>query len=261
MESSFDTSAVLDTNVNPAFDMASAIGSLLWIARMTRPDIFFAVIVLASFTTNFTPMHVIAVKRIMRYLKGTINYSLTFRRSTEFNGNIFPVLGYSDADWGGDLATRRSTSGAVLFFFGSYLRSTCRKQELVALSTAESELYALTEITKDWKALHNNISDLSLFTKNEYVLQSPATVFVDNVAAQFMGSNRVNNNRTRHIDMRYMHIREYVESGSIRIEHVSSAENIADIFTKALPYDIFRIHRQSLGVEITNLEETDEPEL
>jgi len=256
METAFDTSAVpkSDDHVNPNFDMASAIGSLLWLARMTRPDILYAVIVLASFTKFFTDVHVTAVKRIMRYLKLTIDYGLHVTQSSFFNGSTLKVVQYSDADWGGDLATRRSTSGAVLFLLGSFISCTCRRQDLVAISTAESELYAFTEATKDWKAYFNLCSEICNLSKHiELNIPLPSPLLCDNTAAQFIAGNRVNNNRTRHIDMRDMRIRDLVDGKEIVIEHVPSEDNVSDIFTKALPYDLFQKHRESLTVVDINV--------
>ena len=95
-----------------AFDYPSLIGSLLWIARMTRPDILFAVITLSAFMKTFTNLHIDAAKRILRYLKGTLSYGHLYT-SISSDPSTVSVASMSDADWGGDTITRRSTSGAV----------------------------------------------------------------------------------------------------------------------------------------------------
>jgi len=249
METNFDTSTVPADNISPVFAFSSIIGSLLWIARMTRPDIMYPVLVLASYTKNFTERHINAAKRILRYLKATrllcrviictLTSPITFP-------STLPLISMSDSDWGGDLATRRSHSGGVTLLFKSYICSTCRKQDFVTLSTCEAELVALVEVVKD------NISVLNILHEyeatNMFVIPRPITVFCDNIATQFVSTNRVFNGRTRHFDIRTMRIRELIEEGKFKIEHIVSRENIADMFTKVLPRELIEDFRSRIGI-------------
>ena len=233
----------------PVFDFSSAIGTLLWIARMTRPDILHAVITLSSYTKHFSAFHVTAVKRVIRYLKGTINYGLRFIRSDDLStSNLLDIRTLCDADWGGDIETRRSCSGAVTTIFGSFVLATCKKQDIVALSTTEAELIALTEGTKDLKSVYNIIYEMHTAADCPFTWPEQLNVYTDNVAAQFIATQRVHNNRTRHIDIRYMFIRDLIEQMNVRVLRVESSSNTADIFTKALPYVTFIVHRAGLGV-------------
>ena len=237
------------TEEQPVFEFPSLIGSLLWIARMTRPDIIFPVINLSAYTKQFKSFHVTAAKRILRYLKGTINFALRFTRSDDLASSSELVLhALSDADWGGDIATRKSTSGAVTKIFGSYIVGTCKKQEVVALSTTEAELIALTEAAKDVKSIYNILFEMHTVNDCPFTWPKNISIYVDNIAAQFIATNRVHNSRTRHIDIRYMFIRDLIEKLNVSVQRVESSENTSDIFTKALPYVTHILHRENLGV-------------
>ena len=229
------------------FDYPSLVGSLLWIARMTRPDILFAVITLSAFMKTFTNLHIAAAKRILRYLHGTLHYGQLYSSSSS-NPSTVTIASMSDADWGGDTITRRSTSGAITKLFDCYISCTCRRQDVIALSTTEAELIALTEAAKDVKAALNFMKEIVKVDLSPFAEIARTTISTDNIAAQFIANNRVFNNRTRHIDIRYMFIRDLMEEETINLDRVESSNNVADIFTKALSYETFTIHRRNLGV-------------
>ena len=115
---------------------AKAIGSLMYAMLGTRPDIAFAVSCCSRYMSNPAEPHIKAVKRIMRYLRGTINFELTFR------GELEPLLGYSDSDWAGDTGTRRSTSGYIFNIGRGAISWSSKQQSVVALSTCEAEYMA-----------------------------------------------------------------------------------------------------------------------
>ena len=117
----------------------SAVGSLQYLSTMTRPDITFAVSNVAKYCSKPTKEHWIAVKRIMRYLKGTHNLGLTYKKSDSNS-----CVGFSDSDWAGDLDDRKSTSGYIFQVGGTAISWKSRKQSCVALSTAEAEYIALS---------------------------------------------------------------------------------------------------------------------
>ena len=206
---------------------------------MTRPDIYYAVITLSSFTHNFTAVHVTALKRIVRYLKGTITIGSIYFKNVAFPVPTVPanvprlaavplpfelelhLESFSDADWGGDRATRRSTTGAVTLLFGNFIISSCRRQPTVALSTAEAELMALTDSAKDLLAVHNVLNEIATHV-NEVSIVNPSIVNVDNISTIFISENRVNNSRMRHIDIRYMFVRELIENNVLALCHVAT---------------------------------------
>ena len=135
------------------------VGSLLHAARATRSDIAHAVGVVSKFNATPTQAHLTAVKRIIRYLKGTINLKLQYRSTGE------KLLGYSDADWANDSDDRHSTTGNVFTMSGGAISWLSQKQATVALSTAEAEYIALGSATQKAIWLHQLLTDLRIDTK------------------------------------------------------------------------------------------------
>ena len=138
----------------------SAIGSLLYLSLGTRPDIAYAVSTIARFTVKPTKQHWSTLKRILRYLKGTINHGIVYRK----NG-MQDFIGYSDADWAGSLDDRRSTSGYLFQIGGGAITWKSRKQSCVALSTAEAEYIALAAAAQEAVWLRQLTTDLIVFMK------------------------------------------------------------------------------------------------
>ena len=135
----------------------SAVGMLLYLSGWTRPDITFAVSNVARFCSKPTKEHWVAVKHILRYLKGTINYGLMYSNNDE---NDDTIIGYSDADWAGDANDRKSTSGYLFMMSGAPVSGKSKKQTCVALSTAEAEYVALAYVTQEVTWLRELFKDL-----------------------------------------------------------------------------------------------------
>ena len=133
----------------------AVIGNLLYLSTKTRPDIAYTVSCVARFCTNLTKEHWTAVKRILRYLKGTSNLGLLYRENTPAE-----VIGYSDADWAGDVGDRKSTSGYIFLLGGAAISWKSSKQTCVALSTAEAEYVALSAAAQEAMWLQLLTSDL-----------------------------------------------------------------------------------------------------
>ena len=141
----------------------SAIGSLLYASIASRPDISFPVGVLSQFMSNPTQEHWSAVKRIFRYIKWTLNYSL---KSVSSKANVITLYGFADVDWAGDFDTKKLTSGYV-FYIGQSIISWCSKrQSVVALSTAEAEYISLCNAATEAIWLRQLFRDLG-FTQNK----------------------------------------------------------------------------------------------
>lgn len=133
----------------------SAVGGTLFVAQLTRPDIQYSVGVVSRYNNNLGTSHWMAVKRILRYLKGTINHKLTF--SSDGNHDHY---GYSDADWGSDSTDRRSTTGYIFKLSGGAISWSSKKQPTIALSTTEAEYMAMSATIQEatWlKSLHDDI--------------------------------------------------------------------------------------------------------
>ena len=217
----------------------SAVGSLLFLSTRSRPDISYAVGRVAQFCSNPNTQHWNAVKRIMRYLKGTVSLGLMYKRVSNDNNNC---VGYSDADWAGDRSDRKSTSGYCFALNGSVISWRSRKQSCVALSTSEAEYVALASAGQEAIWLKRLLNDLNAF--NDTCL----TIFEDNQAALCLAKNSTDHKRSKHIDLKYHFIRDQVASGKIAVQYCPTNKMIADIFTKPLSRDRFVKLRGDLGM-------------
>lgn len=145
------------------------------------------------------------------------------------SGGNTELVGYSDADFAGDVDTRRSTSGFVFFLSNGPVTWSSQRQKLVTLSTTESEYVALASATKEVLWLQSLLSDL------ECKITSPTTLYVDNQSAIKIAKNPEFHKRTKHIDIRLHFVREVIENKKIYLCYVDTKVQKADIFTKALP--------------------------
>jgi hypothetical protein len=216
------------------------VGSLMWLATMSRPDIAYAVIHLAQFNANPGRAHWNAALRVLRYLKGTRDYALVLGGA---GGTRSEFVGYSDSSWGNDWDDGRSVAGYVFQLDGATISWRSGKQPTVALSSAEAEYMALTNSSKQGLFLHAILDELGvIFTR-------PTTIYSDNNAAISLVHNRKQNHgRTKHINIRHHFIREHVEAGTFRVTHISTKSMVADTLTKALGKDMFEWCREAMGV-------------
>jgi hypothetical protein len=220
-----------------------AVGSLIYLNTCTRPDISFAVSSLARKMSNPSYQDWHAVKRLLRYLKGTKDYGISLGNNNQQNpadpGKIIKV--YSDADWAGDIATRRSTSGYLIYLQQILICWGTKIQRVVALSTAEAEYISGSTACQEttWvRNLHHEI------TKQRIVPH----LMIDNQAAIAMSKNNIQHARAKHIDIRYHYIRDLVMNNEITIEYCASNDMIADIMTKPLGRILFEKFREKLRV-------------
>lgn len=204
----------------------SLVGALLYAAMVTRPDIAYAVQVLGRHLQASGEEHRTAAKRVLRYLKGTMDQGIIYGRRAD--GNIL-LLGYSDADWAGDRATRRSTTGYVFVLGGGAICWASKLQPTVALSTAEAEYMAVCSASQEALFQRQLLSDL------DFPQQGPTTIYEDNTGAIALAENPVLHQRTKHIDIRYHFVRQHVELGNVALVHVASEDQLADLLTKPLP--------------------------
>jgi hypothetical protein len=212
-----------------------AIGSLMYASLGTRPDISFAVQTLSRFVVNPGMLHWEAVKRVFRYLKGTRELWLSY-------GGIKKELeGYADAD-GSMMEDRRAISGYAFIINGGAVSWSTKKQEIVSLSTTESEYIAATYATKEALWLRSLIFQL-------FGTSLPATtLFSDNQSAIALTKEHQYHARTKHIDVRYHFIRWVIEEGKIRLIYCPTDEMVADTLTKALPSAKVKHFATSLGL-------------
>ena len=199
-----------------------AVGSLMYAAMGTRPDIAFATSTVAQFSDNPGWAHWEAVKRIYRYLKGTRDLVLTY------GGDRRGLVGYVDAD-GASQEHRRAISGYVFMVDGGAVSWSSKKQELVTLSTAEAEYVAQTHAAKEAIWLRR------LLTEIFKSVDTPTTLFSDSKSAIALAHDGHYHARTKHIDIRYHFIRYIIEAGTIKLVYCPTNDMTADTLTKALP--------------------------
>jgi hypothetical protein len=199
-----------------------AVGALNWAALATRPDIAFAVSTVARFSANPGPAHWDAVKRVFRYLAGTRDLWLSYGETK------CALEGFADAD-GSMTEDRRAVSGYAFLIDGGAVSWSSKKQELVSLSTTESEYVAATHGMKEALWLRSLLGDIFA------PVQGPTTLFSDNQSAIALTRDHQYHPRTKHIDVRYHFIRWVVEKGSLRLVYCPTADMVADALTKALP--------------------------
>jgi hypothetical protein len=199
----------------------SMIGSLLYLCA-SRPDIMLSVCMCARFQANPKEFHLMVVKRIFRYLVHTPNLGLWYPRGSTFN-----LLGYSDSDYAGCKVDRKSTSGTCQFLGRSFVSWSSKKQNSVALSTAEAEYVAAGACCAQLLWMRLTFRDSSCkFSK--------VPLLCDNESAIKLANNPVNHSRTKHIDIRHHFLRDHEAKGDIALSHVSTDKQLADIFTEPL---------------------------
>lgn len=215
-----------------------AIGSLMYCAVATRPDIAFSVSLLAQFMENPGRTHWEAVKRVFRYLKGTKDWKLVY--GTEEKG----LEGYTDAD-GSSQEHRHAISGYAFLIDGGAVSWSSKKQELVTLSTAESEYVAATHAAKEALWLRRFIGEIFR------PFETPLTLYCDSQSAIALTKEGSYHARTKHIDIRYHFIRFIINDGSILLVYCPTEEMAADTLTKALPSIKAKHFATSLGLRST----------
>jgi len=218
----------------------SLVGSLLYTAIATRPDISQAVGLVSKFNSNPTEAHLTAATRILCYLKGTLNLAMKYQKS-EIG---MQMTGYSDADWASDPDDRHSTTGHLFVIAGGTVSWLSKKQAIVALSTTEAEYVALCSATQEAVWLRRLLNEL------ETVSDKPTVLMEDNQGAIAISQNPVEHARTKHIDVRYHFVREAVQQGLVELKYCSSCEMVADLLTKPLPAGQFKKLRLAMGLDV-----------
>jgi hypothetical protein len=213
----------------------SMIRSLLYLCA-SRPDIMLSVCICARFQANPKEVHLRAVKRIMRYLVYTPKFGLWYPK-----GSTFDLIGYSDAEYVGCKIDRKSILGACQFMGRSLVSLASKKQNLVALSTAEAEYIAAGHCCAQLLWMRQTLSDYG------YKL-SKVSLLCDNESAIHMADNPVEHSRTKRIDIRYHLLRDDQQKGDIKIAYVNTHNQLADIFTKPLDEKTFSKLRNELNI-------------
>jgi len=185
--------------------------------------------------------HLAALKRILRYIRGTLHLGLELRPSS-----VEDITAYSDADWAGCPNTRKSTSGYAVFLGDNLISWSSKRQSTISRSSAEAE----------YRAVDNAVAEATWLRQLLLELHTPlrraTLVYCDNINAVYMSSNPVQHQRTKHIEIDLHFVRERVALGHVKVLHVPTSSQYADIFTKGLPSTVFVEFRSSLNVRGIN---------
>ncbi|XP_043703078.1 secreted RxLR effector protein 161-like [Telopea speciosissima] len=218
---------------------ASAVGSLMYAQVCTRPDIAFAVGVLGRFQSNVGLAHWTAAKKVMHCLQRTKDFKLVFNRSENLE-----VVGYSDSDYSGCTDDMKFTSGYIFLMGGGPISWKSVKQTIIASSTMQAEFVALFEATKQVVWLRNFISELKVVDS----ISRPLRVWCDNTSAVCFSKNNKKTSSSKHIEIKYLLVKEKVCSKEVEVEHISMEKMVVDPLTKDLAVGVFKRHVSSMGI-------------
>ena len=216
----------------------SMVGSVMYAMIQTRPDICFAVTILSRFNRNPNAKHIAAIKRVLRYLKGTLDYGITYGTSSGLEG-------FTDADWASDQETRRSLGAYVFLLYGGPVSWSSKRQQSIALSSCEAEYMAQTQAAKEAIWLTRLFSELDVGLG---LPKAPVLIKADNQGAIALASDPRFHSRTKHIDIQWHFVRDQVETGAVEFQWVRTSEMVADGLTKALTNEKFATFIRQIGL-------------
>lgn len=234
----YKTEAGKELDHNRANIYRSSIGSLLYLATCTRPDLAFPATFLSQFNSNPSIDHWNAMKHCMRYLQHTKDVELIYKRS----GRGFKF--YCDADWATDVTDRKSFSGNIITLSGGAISWMSRKQKSTALSTVEAEFISLCEAVKEFLWLRNFFNEIG---QSDLIEQS-ICVNVDNQGAMKLAENHTTSDRSKHIDLKMFFIRDQINNGTIQLKYIRSEDNLADCLTKVINGEKLKQHMMIMGI-------------
>ena len=216
-------------------------GSLIYLSNGTRIDLCYAVGQLARHMANPLQLHLRHAKQVLRYLKGTSNYGITYARTApHLHSNKYTL--YSDATWGTE-GDRVSFQGWVAVREGGAISWVSQRQKSTALSSTEAEFISASEASKEAAWLEKLSIDLN--ESND----TPPTLYCDNQGAIDLIHDHKFHSKSKHIDIRCNFIRnDMLEKGRLKIAHIPGKEQPADMLTKQLPIDQFKSMLRTLGV-------------
>ncbi|OXA48994.1 Copia protein [Folsomia candida] len=224
--------------INETLPYRQRVGSLIYLAKCTRPDISYAVSRLSQFMHAYDETHWKAAKQVLRYLKGTEELGIKYKPCEDMI-----LRGYTDADYASDKMDRKSTTGFVFMLNDSVISWSSQKQPIVSMSSMESEYISLASGAREAVWLRRFLEELG------FPQESPKIIHVDNQSAIKLVKNPEMHSRSKHIDVRYHYTRELVSTGQLAIEYVHTSEQIADGLSKPLLKTQHFKMRQDLSME------------
>jgi hypothetical protein len=215
------------------------VGSLRY-ACNSRPDICHSVGIVSRFMQSPKLSHMQAVKRILRYLQGTIDYGVLYTKAEEDQKRL---IGYCDSDWSGDKVERKSTMGYVFTLFNCPISWSSKKQTVVALSTCEAEYISACNAACQGIWLQSLLQEMKIDVDHEVELM------IDNKSAINLAKNPIAHGRSKHIETKFHFLRDQVTKGKIKLSYCNTNDQMADVLTKPLKIERFRDLRKILNVQ------------
>ena len=222
------------------------VGKLQWLAY-TRPDIAYSTKELARDLTAPTELSQKRVKDLLRYLHGTKHYKFTIEPTTTLRANTNNILDldvHVDAGWAGCPTTRKSTSGFNIIFLGTTVAFGSRTQATIALSSAESELYAICTGVNEGLHLRNFLLETNICSKLNL------RIHTDSTAGKSIATRQGTSKRAKHIDLKFLYTQDLIKHDIIRILKINTLHNSADLFTKYISKETLHRLTQSIGIRI-----------
>ncbi|CAM8925854.1 unnamed protein product [Rhodiola kirilowii] len=222
-------------------DYSEVIGCLMYAMTSTRLDIAYAVGKLIRYTSNLSTHHWEAIRRVLKYVKGTMNYDLTYAG--------FPSVleGYTDASWITNLEDHSCTSGWIFLLGGGVISWALKKQTCITSLTMESEFIALVAAGKEAEWLRNLVHEIPLWPKSI----EPISIHCNSKATLSKAYIQMYNGKSRHLGFRHSAVRELITHGVISIDYVQTQQNLADHLTKGLARDL--VHKSCLGMGLNHI--------
>ncbi|KAH7432538.1 hypothetical protein KP509_07G026900 [Ceratopteris richardii] len=218
-----------DSSASPSstpYPYANILGCLRYLIICTRPDLCYATNYLSRFLQHPGAVQIQHLKRVLRYLRHTSNYGLLYKADSNTPSNT--LIGYSDADWGGDEQTKQSLSGFTYLLSNAAISWQSKKEEHVTLFSTEAEYVSMTLALKEGMWLK------TLLEETQLVQIPKLTLHCDNMSAIMLASNLKDSEKTKNIALKLQFIRELVADDSVHLQHVGTDSQWADFLTKSL---------------------------
>jgi len=226
-----------------ALPQREAVSSLMYLMVGTRPDLAFAVGKLSRLVSCYVKEHRAAIKRVIRYVKGSMDTGLVFDKNSSC-----VLQGFSDADWARDHETRRSTTGFTFIFGEATVSWGSKLKKTVALSKIEAEYMALCESSREAVWLNKPVQGVVSQELLTAISGGPTDIKVDNSGCIDFSKNPVEHKRTKHIDIRYHFVREAITKNMVTLEHCAADHMAADRMTKELGKTQHDKHVEAMGL-------------
>ena len=204
-----------------------AIGALMYLNTKTRPDLAFPIGYLARYMANPGPTHFRLLDKVWKYLEQRPNLGLYYQSDST------TIEGYVDSDWGGDIGTRRSTTGYIFLFLGSPISWSSKLQKTVALSSCEAEYMALREAIKEQQYIKALLSEITPILGGQIAIECQ-DIYTDSNSAIELAKNPIYHARTKHVDIQYHYVRECIQNEATKLKWTSTNTQLADGLTKAI---------------------------